>query len=32
LKRLDQVLEGDLDEFITALSADEQAARLAEGV
>jgi peptide chain release factor 1 len=32
LKRLDQVLEGDLDEFITALSADEQATRLAEGV
>lgn len=30
-KRLDQVLDGDLDEFITALSADEQAARLAEG-
>ena len=32
LKRLDQVLEGDLDEFVTALSADEQATRLAEGV
>jgi peptide chain release factor 1 len=31
LKRLDQVLDGDLDEFVTALSADEQAARLAEG-
>jgi peptide chain release factor 1 len=31
LKRLDQVLEGDLDEFVTALSADEQAARLADG-
>jgi peptide chain release factor 1 len=31
LKRLDQVLEGDLDEFVTALSADEQASRLAEG-
>jgi len=31
LKRLDQVLEGDLDELITALSADEQATRLAEG-
>jgi len=31
LKRLDQVLEGDLDEFVTALSADEQATRLAEG-
>jgi len=32
LKRLDQVLEGDLDEFITALSADEQATRLAGGI
>ena len=32
LKRLDQVLEGDLEEFVTALSADEQATRLAEGV
>ena len=32
LKRLDQVLEGDLDEFITALSAEEQATRLAGGV
>ena len=32
LKRLDQVLEGDLGEFVTALSADEQATRLAEGV
>jgi peptide chain release factor 1 len=32
LKRLDQVLDGDLDEFVTALSADEQATRLAEGV
>jgi peptide chain release factor 1 len=31
LKRLDQVLDGDLEEFVTALSADEQAARLAEG-
>ncbi|MGH8872531.1 MAG: peptide chain release factor 1 [Acidimicrobiia bacterium] len=32
LKRLDQVLEGDLDEIVTALTADEQASRLAEGV
>ena len=32
LKRLDQVLDGDLDEFVNALSADEQATRLAEGV
>jgi peptide chain release factor 1 len=31
LKRLDQVLDGDLEEFVVALSADEQAARLAEG-
>jgi peptide chain release factor 1 len=31
VKRLDQVLDGDLEEFVTALSADEQAARLAEG-
>ena len=31
LKRLDQVLDGDLEELVTALSADEQAARLAEG-
>jgi peptide chain release factor 1 len=31
LKRLDQVLDGDLEEFVGALSADEQAARLAEG-
>jgi peptide chain release factor 1 len=31
LKRLDQVLDGDLEEFVTALSADEQAARLADG-
>ncbi len=31
VKRLDQVLEGDLDEFVTALSADEQATRLADG-
>jgi peptide chain release factor 1 len=32
LKRLDQVLDGDLEEFVNALSADEQATRLAEGV
>jgi peptide chain release factor 1 len=31
LKRLDQVLEGDLDEFVTALTTDEQATRLADG-
>ncbi|HEX6146895.1 MAG TPA: peptide chain release factor 1 [Acidimicrobiia bacterium] len=31
LKRLDQVLEGDLDEFVTALATDEQASRLADG-
>jgi peptide chain release factor 1 len=31
LKRLDQILEGDLDEFVEALAADEQASRLAEG-
>jgi peptide chain release factor 1 len=31
LKRLDQVLEGDLDEFVTALTTDEQASRLADG-
>jgi peptide chain release factor 1 len=31
LKRLDQVLDGDLEEFVGALSADEQAARLAGG-
>jgi peptide chain release factor 1 len=31
LKRLDQVLEGDLDELVEALAADEQATRLAEG-
>jgi peptide chain release factor 1 len=31
LKRLDQVLEGDLDEFVEALAADEQSTRLAEG-
>jgi peptide chain release factor 1 len=31
LRRLDQVLEGDLDEFVDALTANEQAQRLAEG-
>ena len=31
LKRLDQVLDGDLDEFITALTTDEEASRLADG-
>jgi peptide chain release factor 1 len=31
IKRLDQVLEGDLDEFVEALAADEQATRLADG-
>ena len=31
LKRLDQVLDGDLDEFVTALTTDEQASRLADG-
>jgi peptide chain release factor 1 len=31
LKRLDQILEGDLDELVAALAAEEQAARLAEG-
>jgi peptide chain release factor 1 len=31
LKRLAQVLEGDLDEFVTALATDEQASRLADG-
>jgi peptide chain release factor 1 len=31
IKRLPQVLQGDLDEFIGALTADEQARRLAEG-
>jgi peptide chain release factor 1 len=30
LKRLDQVLDGDLEEFVTALATDEQAARLAD--
>ena len=32
IRRLDQVLEGDLDEFVDALTADEQAKRLAEGI
>lgn len=31
IKRLPQILEGDLDDFVTALTADEQARRLAEG-
>jgi peptide chain release factor 1 len=31
LKRLDQVLDGDLEELVTALATDEQAARLADG-
>jgi len=31
LKRLDSVLEGDLDAFVDALTADEQAERLASG-
>jgi peptide chain release factor 1 len=31
LKRLIQVLDGDLDELVDALTADEQATRLAEG-
>ncbi len=31
IKRLDQVLEGDLDDLVSALAADEQATRLAEG-
>jgi peptide chain release factor 1 len=31
IKRLDQVLEGDLDEFVEALAAHEQATRLADG-
>jgi peptide chain release factor 1 len=29
IRRLDQVLEGDLDEFVDALTADEQARRMA---
>lgn len=32
LKRLDQVLDGDLDEFVESLTADEQASLLAERV
>ncbi len=32
IKRLDSVLEGDLDDFVDALAAAEQAERLAEGV
>jgi peptide chain release factor 1 len=32
IKRLPDVLEGDLDEFIDALMADEESKRLAEGV
>jgi peptide chain release factor 1 len=31
IKRLPQVLQGDLEEFVDALAADEQARRLAEG-
>ena len=31
IRRLDQVLEGALDEFVEALAADEQATKLAEG-
>ena len=31
IRRLDQVLEGDLDEFVEALAADEQARSLASG-
>jgi peptide chain release factor 1 len=31
LKRLDQVLEGDLDEFVEAMAAKEQTERLADG-
>ena len=32
IKRLDSVLEGDLDDFVDALAAAEQAERLADGV
>jgi peptide chain release factor 1 len=32
LKRLNQVLDGDLDEFVAALTTDEHASRLADGV
>jgi peptide chain release factor 1 len=31
IKRLPQILQGDLEEFVDALAADEQARRLAEG-
>ena len=31
IRRLDQILEGDLDGFVDALTADEQAQRLAKG-
>ncbi len=31
IRRLDHVLEGDLEEFVEALAADEQATRLADG-
>ncbi len=31
IKRLDQILEGDLDEMVSAMAAHEQATRLAEG-
>ncbi len=31
LRRLDQVLEGDLDEMVDAMAADEQASRLSQG-
>jgi peptide chain release factor 1 len=32
LRRLDQVLEGDLDELVEAMAADEQASLLSEGI
>ncbi|MEX1133863.1 MAG: peptide chain release factor 1, partial [Acidimicrobiia bacterium] len=32
LRRLDQVLEGDLDELVDAMAADEQATLLRAGV
>ena len=31
IRRLDRILEGDLDGFVDALTADEQAQRLAKG-
>jgi peptide chain release factor 1 len=31
IKRLDSVLQGELDEFVEALAADEQARLLADG-